>query len=180
MVSSGYKYGFPHSIPLDMSPIIDIEPEHDQRDTDPVPRMTWTETWMMIARTIADMRSYDPRLKVGAIVISEDNTQMLALGYNGNYKGGPHEPESMEPGQSGFIHAELNALLKCDYNFSRKKIMYVTHAPCKMCAKAIINHGIWRVIYETPYRDMSGVELLRSAGIQVYSLDEAITIERRK
>lgn len=154
--------------------------EYDQRDTDPVPRMTWCETWMSIAKTIADMRSYDPRMKVGAIVISEDNTQMLALGYNGNYKGGPHEPESLAPGQSGFIHAELNALLKCDYNFPRRKVMYVTHAPCKMCAKAIINHGIAKVIYETPYRDMSGVDLLLSAGVVVHSFDEAILIERHE
>jgi dCMP deaminase len=128
---------------------------------------------MSIARVIAE-RSYDPRLKVGAIIVSSDNTQMLSGGYNGNYAGGPHEHESPEPGQSGFIHAEINALLKLDYNNPKEKHMYLTHSPCRMCAKCIINAGIKRVVYEIPYRDSSGVELLRSVGIDARSLEEAI------
>lgn len=136
-------------------------------------RPTWPETWMSIARVIAE-RSYDPRLKVGAIIVSSDNTQMLSGGYNGNYAGGPHEHESPEPGQSGFIHAEINALLKLDYNNPKEKHMYLTHSPCRMCAKCIINAGIKRVVYEIPYRDSSGVELLRSVGIDARSLEEAI------
>lgn len=101
-------------------------------------RPTWPETWMSIAHVIAQ-RSYDPRLKVGAIIVSSDNTQMLSGGYNGNYAGGPHEHESPEPGMSGFIHAEVNALVKLDFNFGKDKHMYITHSPCKMCAKLIIN-----------------------------------------
>ena len=84
-------------------------------------RPDWHETWMKIAWNISD-RSYDPRLKVGAIVVSDDNTRLLSLGFNGNYRGGPNEPESDIPGQSGMIHAEVNALIKCDYNFNRKNI----------------------------------------------------------
>lgn len=140
---------------------------------------TWPETWMCVAKTISD-RSYDPRLKVGAIIVSEDNTQLLSLGYNGNYKGGPHEHESKEPGHSGFIHAEVNALIKCDYNFPKKKHMYVTFSPCRACAKLIINAEIKRVIYDQAYRDPSGLDLLRSAGIEVLSLDEAILMARSR
>jgi dCMP deaminase len=140
-------------------------------------RPSWPETWMTIAKTISE-RSYDPRLKVGAIVVSEDNTQMLSVGYNGNYKGGSHEHESSEPGASGFIHAEVNALVKCDYNFSKKKHMYVTHSPCRACAKLIINAEISRVIYGLEYRDTSGIELLSSAGVEVFSLQNAISTSR--
>lgn len=136
-------------------------------------RVTWPETWMTCARAMAQ-RSYDPRLRVGAIVVSCDNTQMLSVGYNGNYKGGPHEHESSEPGQSGFIHAEVNALVKCDFNFAKKKHMYVTHSPCRACAKLIINAEIARVIYDIAYRDPSGLDLLRSNGVEVLSIDEAI------
>ena len=121
---------------------------------------------MSIAKTIA-MRSYDTRLMVGAIVVSDDNTRLLSLGYNGNYKGGPNEPDSFDPGRSGFIHAEVNALVKCDYNFFRKKIMYVTHSPCLSCAKLIVNADISRVIYEEEYRDKSGIDLLLACGIDV-------------
>ena len=99
---------------------------------------------------------------------------MLSVGYNGNYKGGPHEHESTEPGKSGFIHAEVNALVKCDYNFGKKKHMYVTHSPCRDCAKLIVNAEIARVVYGVQYRDSSGLDLLRSGGIEVLSIEEAI------
>lgn len=136
-------------------------------------RLSWPETWITIAKTIAE-RSYDPTLKVGAIVVSEDNTQMLSVGYNGNYRGGPHERESSAPGQSGFIHAEANALVKCDFNFHKKKHMYLTHSPCRACSKLIVNAEISRVVYDIPYRDESGLEILTSAGIEVFSLRDAI------
>lgn len=136
-------------------------------------RPSWAETWMNVADTMA-LRSYDPRLKVGAIIVSCDNTQMLAVGYNGSYKKGPHVHESTEPGKSGFIHAEVNALIKCDFNFPKRKHMYVTHSPCRDCSKLIINAEIERVVYRIPYRDPSGKELLMGAGIEVLSIEEAI------
>jgi dCMP deaminase len=136
-------------------------------------RTPWPETWMSVAHMMAD-RSYDPRLKVGAIIVSCDNTQMLSVGYNGNYKGGPHKHESSEPGKSGFIHAEVNALVKCDFNFAKKKHMYVTHMPCRDCSKLIINAEIARVVYHHPYRITDGVELLKSVGVEVLTLGEAI------
>ncbi len=138
-------------------------------------RNGWVSTWMKIAQIISS-RSYDTRLKVGAIIVSEDNTQMLSIGYNGNYRGGPHQPESFEPGKSGFLHAEINSLIKCDYNFHKKKHMYVTHSPCRACAKCIINAGISRVIYNELYRDPSGIDLLKSAGIEVFSFEEAVQL----
>ena len=87
-------------------------------------RPCWDEVWMRVATTIAE-RSVDPKHKVGAIIVTEDNTQLLSLGYNGNYKGGPNSVESSEPGETGLIHAEINALLKMDYNIPKKKKMYV-------------------------------------------------------
>ena len=84
-------------------------------------RPGWDEVWMSTARLLSK-RSYDPRNQVGAVVVTEDNTQVLAVGYNGNHAGGPNEVESLEPGHSGLIHAEINALLKMDYNNPKKKI----------------------------------------------------------
>ena len=110
-------------------------------------------------------RSYDPRLRVGAIVVSDDNTQVLALGYNGNYAGGPNSVDSCAPGESGFIHAEINALLKLDYNNPKRKKMYLTHSTCLMCAKAIVNAGIDEVVYEKRYRTSEGLDGLESAGV---------------
>jgi len=128
-------------------------------------RPSWDDIWIDFAKTIAK-RSYDPRFQVGAVVVSEDNTQVLAIGYNGNYAGGPHEPESNEPGCSGFIHAEVNALIKLDFNNPKKKKMYLTLSPCRQCAKAIVNAGISEVIFLEKYRDLSGADLLSKCGIQ--------------
>jgi dCMP deaminase len=136
-------------------------------------RPSWHEVWMTVARTVA-LRSHDDAFQVGAIVVSNDNTSVCAVGYNGNYAGGSHEKESDESGKSGFIHSELNCLLKCDFNFPKQRTMYVTLAPCRQCAKLLINSRISRVIYEKEYRDMSGVDLLKSAGVDVLQLDAAI------
>jgi dCMP deaminase len=137
------------------------------------PRPCWNKTWMNIAYSISE-RSYDPRLKVGAIIVSDDNTRILSVGYNGNARGLPNVPESTKPGESNFIHAETNCIIKCDYHVPFKKIMYVTHAPCRACCKIIMNANISKVIYDIPYRDMSGLDLLKSASVEVYSLKEAI------
>ena len=104
-------------------------------------RPDWDEIWMKVAETIA-LRSHHPEWKVGAVIVSSDNTQVLSLGYNGNASGMSNEPQSILPGQSGLLHAEINALLKLDYNNPKDKIMYITLMPCVYCSKAIINSGI--------------------------------------
>ena len=132
-------------------------------------RPSWDSIWMDFAETISK-RSYDPQFQVGCCIVTEDNCQVLAVGYNGNHKGGPNKRESEEPGHSGFIHAEINALIKLDYNNPKKKKMYLTLSPCRACAKAIINGGISKVYYKTSYRDCSGIELLQDCGVEVTKL----------
>jgi len=129
-------------------------------------RPNWDEIWMDFCHAIAK-RSYDPRFQVGSVIVTEDNCQVLAIGYNGNYAGGPNEVESQVPGNSGMLHAEINALIKLDYNNPKKKKLYLTLSPCRMCAKAIVNSGIDEVIYKEAYRDMSGVDILKKSGIKV-------------
>ena len=129
-------------------------------------RPSWDHIWMDMADLISK-RSIDPRNQVGAIVVTSDNTQVLSIGYNGNYSGGPNSVESFEPGQSGLIHAEINALLKLDYNNPKTKIVYVNLSPCRSCAKAMVNAGIDEVIFKNEYRDMSGIEILKNAGVVV-------------
>jgi len=129
-------------------------------------RPVWDEIWMEFAHSIS-RRSYDPRHQVGAVVVTDDNTQVLAVGYNGNHSGGPNEVESSIPGESGMLHAEINALLKMDYNNPKRKILYVTLSPCRMCSKAIINSGIDEVVYSEEYRDTSGIDLLFESDVPV-------------
>ncbi len=129
-------------------------------------RPSWDEIWMSFAKKIAE-RSCDPRNKVGAVIVTDDNTQVLGIGYNGSWAGGPNEVESLEPGKSGMIHAEINALIKMNYSHHKGKKLYVTLSPCRTCAKAIINGGIDNVIYMDDYRDLSGVDLLLNGGVWV-------------
>ena len=133
-------------------------------------RPSWDQIWMNFAHEIAK-RSLDDKHKVGAVIVNEDNTQVLAIGYNGDQKGGPNKRESMKVGGSGFIHAEINALIKCDYNYPKKKKMYLTLSPCKMCAKAIVNAGIDEVIYASQYAHAeNALNILLDAGIKVRSI----------
>lgn len=129
-------------------------------------RPSWDCIWMKMAHLIAE-RSIDPRLKCGAVIVNADNTQILSVGYNGNYRGGPNTVESTEPGKSGFIHAEENALIKLDYNLPCRKVMYLNYSPCVMCAKKIINANIDELVYDGEYRVAEGKDLLRRAGIVV-------------
>ena len=67
-------------------------------------RPSWDKIWMQMAETIAQ-RSHHPTFKVGAIIVTSDNTQVLSLLYNGNAKGMSNVPQSEEPGRSGLLHA---------------------------------------------------------------------------
>ena len=122
---------------------------------------------MEFAHTIAQ-RSPDPKHKVGAVIVNDENTQVLSIGYNGDHKGGPNQRESLDQGHSGFIHAEINALIKCDYNNPKNKKMYLTLSPCNVCAKAIINAGIKEVIYCSLYENAEdSINIMREQGIVV-------------
>jgi len=129
-------------------------------------RPKWDEIWMTLTLLIAE-RSRDPRLKVGSVVVTEDNSSVLSLGYNGDQHGGTNKPDSMEQGKSGFIHAEANALIKMNFADHRQKKMYLTHSPCPVCARMIVNAGIKKVIYCDEYRDSKGIDILKNSGIVV-------------
>ena len=132
-------------------------------------RPSWDAIWTDFAESISK-RSPDPKHKVGAIIVNEANTQVLSIGYNGDHKGGPNCRDSLETGQSGFIHAEINALIKLDYNNPCNKKMYLTLSPCKVCAKAIVNAGIEEVVYTEFYEHgREGIKILLDAGIVVRS-----------
>lgn len=142
-------------------------------------RPSWDQIWSDFSKLISE-RSYDPRTKVGAVVVTEDNTQVLSVGYNGNHRGGANSVDSAEPGLSGLIHAEINALVKMDYNNPKRKVMYVTHSPCLACAKLIINANIHEVKYLEEYRDTSGIELLKSFGVWATKIEPLNFIKKEE
>lgn len=111
--------------------------------------------------------SHDPKFKVASLIITEDFREICSMGYNGNYKGGPNERESLETGKSGFLHAEENALFHLckPYELRNHLLMICTHKPCPMCAKRIVNSGIQRVFYINEYDAMGpGTDLIFQRG----------------
>ena len=52
-------------------------------------RPDWDTIWIDFVKNIA-RRSSDPNFKVGCCIVTEDNCQVLAIGYNGDHKGGPN------------------------------------------------------------------------------------------
>ena len=70
------------------------------------------------------------------------------------------------------LHAEANAILKVarSTNSAVGATLYCTMSPCLECSKLIIQSGIKRLVYSEQYRDTSGLELLKRAGIQIKQL----------
>jgi dCMP deaminase len=109
-------------------------------------RLSVDEMMMEMAHSVAK-RSTCIRRKVGCIVVNEDKTNIVAIGYNGTAKGEPNHCRSSLPGQCKCIHAEENALIK-----GRGTFLYCTTIPCEQCAKLIINAGIKKIFYDANYR----------------------------
>lgn len=132
------------------------------------------DAYMQICKIVSSL-SYDSKFKVGAVIVTDDFREICAVGYNGNFKGGPNTRDSDETGKSGFLHSEENALfhLGKPYELRDRLIMFCTHKPCPMCAKRIANAGIKRVIYENEY-DSAGPgtdEIFRTCGITCTQID---------
>lgn len=116
-------------------------------------------------------RSHHPKHKVGCVITSLDGCQTYAVGYNGMEAGGTNTIDSNEPGKSGCIHAEVNACIKNKSSSDDKKNIYVTLAPCLMCARMFINlGGVVNLYYLEEYRDKTGIKLLQKRGIKCKKL----------
>ena len=118
------------------------------------------ETWAKL--------SYCKRRQVGAIIVK--NRMIISDGYNGTPTGFENVCEDEENYTKWYVlHAEANAILKvasstqsCD-----GATLYVTLSPCRECSKLIHQSGISRVVYSEAYKDLSGVEFLKKAGVTV-------------
>lgn len=104
---------------------------------------------------------------VAAIITDKNLTQVYSIGINGGPKG-LADCMCVIDGKYGCLHAEINALIKCNTN-DPDKVMFVTLAPCKQCAAAIINApgGFSSVYYFEDWKDDSGIKLLKASGIHV-------------
>lgn len=133
-------------------------------------RPSFDTVFMNLALDLAK-RSTCIRLQVGAVITSVDHRYVLGMGYNANASGLEHKCDSEEEGKCGCIHAECNAMINCNISRDTSKLVYITTAPCKMCAKMILNLGnVKEVIYKNEYRGTEGLSTLYGKGIVVRKL----------
>lgn len=117
--------------------------------------------------------SHCKRKQVGALIVKEG--MIISDGYNGTPTGFPNSCEDEEGLTKWYVlHAEANAILKVarSTNNARNATLYLTHSPCKECSKLILQAGIKRLVYASPYKDPSGLELLKKGGVEVTHLKE--------
>ncbi|HHU63325.1 MAG TPA: cytidine deaminase [Clostridiales bacterium] len=144
-------------------------------------RPTWDEYFMEMV-DIVKKRSTCLRRQVGAIIVKDK--RMLASGYNGAPTGMKHcieigcmrEKLGVPSGQRHelcrALHAEQNAIIQAAVSGVSIKgaTMYITHSPCVLCAKMIINAGIKRIVIKGDYPDQLAMDMLAEAGVQVERL----------
>jgi len=117
--------------------------------------------------------SKSKRKKVGALVV-KDGT-IISDGYNGTPTGFPNDCEDIDGNTHWYVlHAEANAILKTARSTQdiSGSTLYLTLSPCKDCSKLIIQSGIKRVVYLEDYRDLDGIKILKTAGVEIIKVSD--------
>lgn len=131
----------------------------------------YDSAYLRIAREWSKL-SYCKRRQVGAIIVKD--RMIISDGYNGTPSGFENCCEDEQGDTKWYVlHAEANAILKVagSTQSCEGATLYITMSPCKDCSKLIHQAGIKRVVYLSAYKDMSGIEFLQKAGVEVEFLD---------
>ena len=150
-------------------------------------RPTWDEYFMEMAE-LAATRSSCLRRNVGAVIVKDNRA--IATGYNGAPRGLKHCSElggclrqkmNIPSGERHelcrALHAEQNAIIQaaCMGNSIEGATIYITHQPCVICSKMLINSGIKRIVVKEGYPDKMAEEILAEAGLKSVMLKDIIS-----
>lgn len=140
-------------------------------------RIGWNEYFFKFAM-LASKRSTCKRRKVGAVAVRDK--RVLATGYNGAPSGLSHcedvgclrEQQGVPSGQRHELcrglHAEQNVIIQAAVHgvSLSGSTLYLTHQPCFICAKMIIQAGIRAIFFLEGYPDGQTVGLLKEASVE--------------
>lgn len=146
----------------------------------------WDYRFMNVAKEVATWSScVRAGRQVGAVIVK--NKRIIATGYNGAPSGIKNCKErgfcmrdklGIASGTRAemcyAIHAEQNAVVQA----ARMGIsvegatIYVTHQPCSVCTRILINSGIKKIIYLAPYPDEFSLNLLAESDVVCFQLPE--------
>lgn len=139
---------------------------------DPVKQERYDRAYMRMAREWAQL-SHCTRKKVGALLVREG--MIISDGYNGTPTGFPNDCEDKDGLTHWYVlHAEANAIMKVarSTNNANGATLYLTHSPCRECSKLILQAGIRRLVFLDPYKDPTGLDLLKKGGVMVHRLEK--------
>lgn len=145
----------------------------------------WDVRFLRIANEVATWSTcVRKNRQVGAVIVRDK--RIIATGYNGAPVGVTSCAEKgyclrdkmdIASGTRQEVcfstHAEQNALVQsAKLGISVDgATMYITHRPCVICTKLLINAGIKRVVYQHHYPDDFSVEILKEADIELVHLE---------
>jgi dCMP deaminase len=135
-------------------------------------RLRYDKAYLRMAQTWAEL-SHCERKKVGALIVRDG--RIISDGYNGTPAGFPNCCENQQGETEWYVlHAEANAILKVarSTNDCSGATLFITLSPCKDCSKLVLQAGIKRVVYMMEYKDTTGVDFLKSAGVEVVHISD--------
>ena len=127
-------------------------------------------TFLQILENIKNL-SNSSTTKVGCIALRKDFSKIASFGYNGSYSGAGlnegtgTEEDSLDPGESGFIHAEVNMIAKFKEHDPENYIVLLTLSPCKMCTKILVNAGFKHVYWIDDDRSLDHLNIFKECKI---------------
>ena len=130
----------------------------------------YDKAYLKMAREWGNL-SYCERRKVGALIVKD--RMIISDGYNGTPTGMENICEDEENYTKWYVlHAEANAIMKVASSTQSCSgaTLYVTLSPCKDCSKLIYQAGIVRVVYIDQYKDTTGIDFLKDAGVEVVQI----------
>jgi|TARA_Y200000002_G_scaffold245176_1_gene202802 dCMP deaminase len=127
----------------------------------------YDNSYLKMAKVWGDL-SYCKRRKVGALIVKD--RMIISDGYNGTPSGFENICEDDDNYTKWYVlHAEANAIMKvaASTQSTNGATLYITLSPCKECSKLIHQSGIKRVVYCEEYKDTSGLDFLKKAGVEL-------------
>lgn len=113
------------------------------------------ERWMRVALEEADAAARAGDVPIGAVIVDQEG-RILGRGRNRRELDG--DPTA---------HAEIDALRRAARQIGHWRVeatLYVTLEPCAMCAGALVNARVQRLVYGAPDPKAGAVESLFSIG----------------
>lgn len=119
-------------------------------------RSSWEEYFINLAKLVATRATCD-RLHVGCVLVKDK--RVIATGYNGSPPGLDHCDDvghlMVNNHCERTVHAEANAIAQCSAHgvSTKNAVCFLTHTPCRTCAKLLYTAGIREVFIAHKYGD---------------------------